>query len=138
MTTTEPMDMFFRQLGEFVATWARLEMNLNYWLTKLLGADEKYAAMFVTTLSANQKIEKAKLLAIARFASEKTELEKLFQDLNDLRERRNDYIHCAWNTFIVDESGNHQVNALAPRQTKATAILKQVPLRLSDLAADTE
>lgn len=135
---SDPMDLFLRQLGEFVAVWASLEVHLNHWLTELLGADAKYANMFVSTLPASAKIEKARLLALARFPAEKTKLEDLFNDLNALRDKRNDYVHCAWSTFVVDAGGNHQVNALAPRQKKATEVLKQVPLKLNDLSADTE
>lgn len=132
----EAVATYLAALGAFITCWAKLEVSLNHWLALLLKADAKYANMFVSTLPARVKIERAELLAIAHFPTEETKIKSLFGRLDKLREKRNDYIHCVWQTFEIHESGKHVANTIAPRQSKATDVLESKPLKLEDLQKD--
>lgn len=136
---TDAVNEILNHLGAFVACWAQTETSLNYWLTRMLIADEKYANMFVSTIPSRVKIERAEALAITHFPNESTTIKTLFGDLDKLRVKRNDYVHGVWRTVEEDnEQGNHKVNALAPKQPQVTAVLKQIPFTLNDLSSDIE
>lgn len=134
----DAVEHVYARIGELTVTWARTEVLLNYWLHKLLDANEEYSNLFISTLSTSLKIERLRVLAMAHYSNGAQKIKGLIDELDDYREERNDLVHSAWMTITGDDSGDHVVKAIAGRQQKPTAVLREVPIKTSQVIALTD
>jgi hypothetical protein len=91
-------------MGEAIANWARLEVNLDMLIWLLVKVSDEDGKVLTSRVDANQKIQMARKLSQTNVPAlvKSLKINELLNKIDELRDDRNFLVHGTWGTLMPD------------------------------------